>query len=175
MNNPTIELPARWIHCSRDYARQVIDGYARGDNPNSRAVTCFDAHANFDLQATAKMAECAFALWAGMDPARLNWSGFCDSGSDLIWRSKRWDIKATKIGGQYLIWPIAKNEIYPSKQFDCLALVKFAVPTFELAGWMSKGEFAQTHEVATEGHKLFPGTWYVHEDRLWDLTSLMMS
>jgi hypothetical protein len=175
MTNPTIDLPSNWINCCREYAEKVVVDYANGRNAKSRAVTCFDAHDNITLQATAKMCECAFAVWAGMDPARLNWSGFCDNGTDIIWRSKRWDIKATKIGGQYLIWPITKNEIYDSKQFDCLALVKFAVPTFELAGWISKGEFSATHEIATDGHKLFSGTWYVHQDRLWDLTSLMMS
>jgi hypothetical protein len=175
MTNPTIELSSNWISRCREYAEQIVADYANGRNANSRAVTCFDAHENITLQATAKMCECAFAVWAGMDPESLNWSRFCDNGTDIIWRARRWDIKATRINGQYLIWPIAKNGIYHSKQFDCLALVKFDPPLFELAGWMSKGEFLQTHEVAPEGHKLFPGTWYVHKDRLWDLTSLMAS
>lgn len=172
MFHPTIELPQVWIECSQEYARQTVARYASGENANSRAVTCFDAHSNVGLQATAKMAECAFALWAGIDPTRLNWSGFCDDGADIVWRGKRWDIKATSIFGRYLIWPIGKNEIFHDKDFDCLALVKFDVPAFTLAGWISKTEFWATHEVATEGHKLFPGTWHVHERRLRDLRSL---
>src|SRR5262245_36759666 len=129
VSNPMIELPNNWIDCSRQFAEQVVADYVSGRK--SRELSCYDADKNITLQATAKMCECAFAVWGGLKPATaIDWTRRTDNGTDIQWRGKRWDIKATGMGSHYLIWPIVKNSIYHTKQFDCLALVKFAVPTF---------------------------------------------
>ena len=171
--NPQVALPRDFIDKSMQWAQQVVDDYASGRNAKSRAVTCFDAHANVDLQAKARMAECAFALWCGCDPFyALRWERTCDDGSDLFWRGKRWDVKATKLSGRYLIWPIAKNHIYDSKRFDMLVLVKHQCPQFEIAGFVSKAEFRERKKVAPADHALFVGTWHLHESDLWPVELL---
>lgn len=169
-SNPTVVLPPELVERAERWAQQVVDDYAAGRNAASRAVTCFDAHSNVRLQAHAKMAECAFALFAGTDPKfSITWNRHCDGGSDFFWRGKRWDIKATSARGQYLIWPIAKNHIYASKHFDMLALVRGDVPRFEIAGFVSKEEFF-AHKQVSPGppqHPLFAGTWHMHVSNLW--------
>ena len=166
-SKPQVTLPDEWIKRSREWGARVVADYADGRNARSRAVSCFDAESNIELQAKAKMCECAFALWAGIDPSRCHWERHCDDGADSTWLGRRWDIKATRINGRFLIWPIAKNHIFESKRFDHLVLVKHDEPRFVIAGWVSKQEFSKNHKVAGEGHKLFPGTWYMHEDELW--------
>jgi hypothetical protein len=158
-----ITLPHELVSRSKTWAEQVVSDYANGRNAASRAVTCFDAHSNVELQAHAKMAECAFALWCGADPKyAIQWERFCDDGADFIFNGWRWDVKATKGNGKFLIWPIAKNEIFASKRFDMLVLVRGDVPNFEIVGCVTKGGFANRKQIATQGHKLFRGTWYMN-------------
>lgn len=169
-----ITLPAEFVDMSWGWARRLVEDYAAGRNANSRAVTCFDAHSNTELQARAKMSECAFALFAGADPKyAIHWGRESDGGNDLNWRGKLWDVKATSMRGRFLIWPIAKNHIFESKRFDCLVLVKNEPPLFVVAGWIPKKEFAERKRVATENHKLFPGTWHLDETELWGVDLLL--
>lgn len=165
--NPQVKLPPDWIERSREWGARVVTDYASGWNAKSRAVSCFDAERNIVLQSKAKMCECAFALWAGIDPQRLHWERYCDDGADVTWLGKRWDVKATGINSRFLIWPIAKNHIFESKRFDNLVLVKHDEPSFVISGWISKEEFRANHQVAGAGHKLFPGTWYMDQIQLW--------
>lgn len=172
MDSKRIALPPDLISRCWHYGEQVVADYANGLNANSRAVSCFDAESNVDLQALARMAECVFCINADISPDVLNWGRHCDSGSDVHVNGLRIDVKHTKYG-RYLIWPIAKNEIFSSKKFDALALV-VGTPfeNFEVAGWISKADFAGSKKVAAEGGKLFPGTWYMDRSDLRPIETL---
>jgi hypothetical protein len=170
VTRPFVTLPDALRARSQRWAEQVVADYAAGRKARSRALSCCDADSNVRLQAEARMCECAFSLWAGLDPdAALDWGRQCDRGFDLAWRGRRWDVKATRMTGRFLLWPVSKNHLYAAKNFDALVLVKHAVPRFEIAGWVSKAHFAAHHRVAGAGHKLFVGTRYVPEDELWDM------
>jgi len=163
-SNLRIRLPDAWIERSRAFAERLIQSYANGESEASRAVSCFDAERNAEMQANAKMSECAFALFAGLDPeTAVHWGARPDKGYDLIWHGKRWDVKATHAGGTRLIWPITKNGIFATKPIDALVLVKHKPPNFLVRGWIGKAEFYVRKEIAGEGHKLFPGTWFVDQ------------
>ena len=173
MASNLIALPPEIIARCWKYGEQVVTDYASGWNANSRAVTCFDAHANVELQALARMAECAFCLWAEQSLEKLKWDRWCDDGADIIIpEAGRIDVKHTRFG-RYLIWPIAKNQIFASKRFDVLVLV-VGTPfdDFRIVGWITKADFAQKHKVAKEGEKLFPGTWYLDRSELQPMEKL---
>jgi hypothetical protein len=160
-------LPDALISRCQRFGEETVRGYANGWNENSRAVSSHGAESNARLQAFARMGECGFCLWTGQDPeTALNWSGYCDAGYDLLWRRARFDVKTIAVSKVYLIWPIRKNGIYDSKNFDILALVKVAPPICIMAGWISKSDFAKQHETAGRGHRLDEGTWYLSEARL---------
>ncbi len=174
-SNPVIKLPEKWISLAQSWASQMVDDYAAGHNARSRAVSCFDAHSNKELQAHAKMAECSCALWFGLDPEiDIHWGRRPDPDYDIKWRDKTFDIKATRRNGKYLLWPITKNEIFHSKNFDAMILVRGDIPYFEIAGWISKSEFFKQKKIATKDHKLFFGTWYVEDSELFNLDLLEM-
>src|SRR5262249_26386152 len=81
---PTVTLPSDWIAASNQYGNTVVATYANGGNPASRKVSSHGAEANPQLQAHARMAECAFAIFLGLDPGRvLDWSPRSDGGWDL--------------------------------------------------------------------------------------------
>jgi len=161
-----IELPLEVQKRCRDYAGLIVRDYASGWNSRSRSVSSHDAESNIELQELARMAECAFCVWLGQSVEGLNWSRHCDSGYDTATEMGRADVKHTK-GGRYLIWPIRKNHLFETKQFDVLVLVVGGPDVFEVAGWIPKEGFWQRHEIASEGHKLFPGTWFMDRKNLW--------
>ena len=126
------------------------------------SVSCFGAESNLRLQAHAKMAECAFAYWAGLDVARaVSWGELPDGGGDVSWRGRIWDVKHTFDGGRFLLWSLAKNHLYDEKNFDALVLVRGHRPIFEITGWIPKRAFKRKRQVAGDGHLLKPGTWFV--------------
>ncbi len=161
-----ITLPPELVSKSWEYGKSVVAGYEAGHNANSRAVTCFDAHSNVELQALSRMAECAFCLWANISPERLDWSSHCDDGHDVLWGQERIDIKHTK-KGSCLIWPIGKNSIFENKKFDRLVLIT-GNPShgFEISGWVTKHQFKLNHRVAPAGHRLVHGTWFMDKSEL---------
>jgi hypothetical protein len=166
----TVMLSDDLIAHSRRFGAAVVASYEAGDNPASRDVSSHGAESNAELQAHGRMAEIAFCLYAGLDPlTALNWRLRCDPGFDVVAFGVRWDIKATR-RGHYLIWPINKRHIFASKRFDTLALVRGEAPRFTLAGFTNKPFFAGEHQVATLGHCLDPGTWYMHDSELWPFT-----
>lgn len=167
VSKPTVTLPNEWVARSKNYARQVIDGYSNGRNSNSLAVSSHGAERDIRLQEHARMAECATCFHFGLDPDRmLNWSVYCDPGWDVIAHGVRWDVKATPTGC-HLIWPINKRHIFESKRFDALILVRGREPTFTMVGFIIKPVFQHEHKIAPAGHVLDPGTWYMHENELW--------
>ena len=144
----------------------VVASYFAGLNVNSRSVSSHGADLDPELQAHAKMCECAFALWADLDPFKvLNWSNRPDVGYDIEYMA-RIDVKGIRLGRKYLIWPIKKNRLYDRKKFDVLVLVRGDGPQFEIVRWIGKDEFKQKHEVASPGHPLDNGTWFMHEKQL---------
>jgi hypothetical protein len=160
-----VTLPPDLACRSWRYGESVVAGYAAGHNANSRAVTCFDAHSNIELQAYARMAECAFCVWADISTEKLNWSGTCDDGADIS-APDRIDIKHTK-GGRRLIWPLGKNSIFSSKRFNRLVLVIGDIFNgFEISGWITKEDFGIKHHVAPVNHVLVHGTWFLDKSEL---------
>jgi hypothetical protein len=96
----------------------------------SLEVSSHGAQNNSILQAHAKGAECAFCLWAGIDPlTALNWAAKIDRGFDVFWSQRRIDIKHTA-NGRFLIWPINKREFLTEKPIDVLVTGAriFAIP-----------------------------------------------
>jgi hypothetical protein len=122
--------------------------HARRRNAASRAVSCFDAASNPELQALARMGECAICIYGGLSVETLNWDRCYDDGCDLVIGGKRVDVKHTR-SGRYLIWPNPKNSLYEVKKFDVLALVIGDEHRgFELAGCVTKDELRRLHHVA---------------------------
>jgi hypothetical protein len=119
-----------------------------------------------EVRAAAKMCEFAFALWTGVDFRTVKFGP--DDGTDVIAKDIRFDIKSCVSYYSLLIYPF--NKPYESKVFDRLALVKHAVPVFEIAGTITKDRFRKEHLTATEHNKpkLTLGTQYMHEKYLDD-------
>jgi hypothetical protein len=158
-----VTLPSDLIERSKCYGEQVVVGYRRGDNPNSFDVSSHGAEFNVALQSHARMAECAFCEWAGIDAnLALDWSRTTDDGWDVIYTGKRVDIKGTRAHGRYLIWPLNKRHIWNNKPFDYLALVRGDDPIFEVVGWVSKRRFEANFQTAGPDHVLDAGTWHMH-------------
>lgn len=169
-----IKLPSDLLERCAGHGEQMAADYAAGMSPNSRAVSSHGMEANGPALGVAKMAECAFALWAGMDPlAHVSWERRADGGCDLLIPPRcRVDVKNTKMDRRFLIWPINKRGFYQEKQFDVLVLVKDDIPSFLVRGWISKQDFFIQHDEAPEGHKLTPGTWFMDESDLMAMDAM---
>jgi hypothetical protein len=158
--------------CRRFGSGSVVD-YGNGDKNHSRVYATHGLDVDAEGQAVAKMAECAFCLWAGLNPIeQLDWKDRPDHGWDVDFCGTLVDVKQTKMTSRLLMWPYNKVSIFPSKQFDVLALVKAAPPLFELAGWTTKREFACRHHVAPSGGMIHAGNWYLDQDELRENDSL---
>jgi hypothetical protein len=169
-SNLIVTLPREWQDRSRLYGQQVVATYQSGGCRASLAVSSHGAEKDPALQAQAKMAECAFCIWGGLDPAVLKWNaGRCDRGYDLIWRGLRVDVKRTTKFGSYMIWPINKRFFFGAAEFDILLLARGANASWEINGWISKAIFAREHETAGPGHRLNAGPWCMHERNLWPM------
>jgi hypothetical protein len=161
-----VVVPEIWMRASEAFARQSVDGWRTGRK--SRALSMDGAELNVDLQTMGRIAECAVCLWAGLNPGKiLDWSDDFDCGSDLVLQGFRFDIKASRNGSQYLIWPISKNNLFDAKAFDALGFVRVDHAHCELVGWTDKEIFRIHHEIAPEHHKLKCGTWFMHQSRLY--------
>ena len=124
--------------------------------------------------AQSKAAEVAFALWLKLDPDQaVNWTLRPDAGNDLRKNHLRFDVKSCEMDKRYLIWPRLKVHKYDAAQFDLLVLVKHAVPVFLIHAYTSKAYFKQFKLVAGPHDILLPGTWFMHEEDLWDHRDLL--
>lgn len=168
MNRPVVIVPYMWMKQCWAYGQQTVDAYKAGLNEQSRALARNGIDTNIQVQTMGRVAEVAVCLWARLDPfAVLNWGNICDAGFDLVLAGFKFDIKASRNNAQYLIWPITKNHLFDAKQFDALALVRVNDARCELVGWIDKEIFRVHHDVAPDGHKLQPGTWFMHESGLY--------
>jgi hypothetical protein len=152
-----------------EYGELMVWGYATGRMTDRKVYAKADSDVR--LQALSKMAECAFAIFARKSPDDLDWFGEHKNGEghDLVVQKYLFDIKHTE-DGRKLIWPVTKNDEFWTKDFNCLALVIGRPPVFEIAGIISKRRFDREKQVAEEGDGsgLFPGTWFMHRDKLSD-------
>lgn len=146
---------------------------------NSAAVSSHGIERDPIKQAWAKMAECAFCYWGGVDVEELKWeTDRADPGSDIKWNYfYKIDVKHTFWPNGYLIWPVNKRSFFDSKDFDILVLVR-GKTDFELAGWCWKREFRETYyEIGGAWDDHFPkgltrGTW-VYTGRLTPMRDFM--
>ena len=167
-----IRLPDSIISRCREHGEHVVKDYASGLNARSRSVSSRGAESNPELQAIAKMAECAFAMWIGVSIELLNWGGYADPGWDVKLNRLRFDVKNTLMRNRLLIWPLNKSDFYDAKQFDVMVLVKQAVPEFLVHKWISKKDFKTGRLVAPDDGYLDPGTWYMDSEKLYDMVDL---
>jgi len=150
------------------FGQQVVEDYLAGRNPESRALAMNGVDKDVGMQTMGRVAECAVCLWAGLDPLQaLNWSRHCDVGYDVMLKGYRFDIKASRNGAQYLIWPLTKNTLFDAKPFDALGFVRVDDNTCDLVGWIDKPIFRKHHQTADENHKLLCGTWFMPCSRLY--------
>jgi hypothetical protein len=151
------------------FGAQMIHGYAVGRMTDRKVYG--EADRCERLQAMAKMAECAFAIFARRSPEDLDWFGDHKNGDghDLVVDRYFFDVKHTE-EGRKLIWPLTKNDEFWTKDFNCLALVVGSPPSFEIVGIVSKNRFFQQKEVAQrgDGSGLAAGTWFMRRQRLSD-------
>jgi len=164
--NPIVRLSPDLVTRCQCLGAYRVERYALGFNPGSRALSSHGAESDPELQGRSVMAECAVCRYLKINPERLNWTGASDCGFDFEFCGLRFDIKMTKRHSHYLIWPVNKRGIFDIEPFDALILVKQDFPDFEIAGWLTKNEFAALHREADERHVLATGTWYVHESAL---------
>ncbi len=172
-----ITLPQPIVDRCIRHADLIVRNYESLYHPSlkaSLAVSSHGAQLNVKLQAHAKMAECAFCIWADLpiDEA-LNWSGLPDDGADVAIDSWQVDVKATTARGRLLIWPVYKKQCYDRKHFNALVLVKGDVPDFRVQGFIEKDRFSQERITAAASDRLTPGTWFVDETTLYHPTWLL--
>jgi len=170
--NPKVTLPQEWMDKSMAYAELQVRRYENGECSTYRST--HGVESDVETLANAKRCECAFAIYLGLDPAQaVNWvqaKRGDDDDRDIEWVGKGGlrlvDVKSTRRGGQYLFWPIGKNDDFETKKFNTLVLVTHADNEFEIMGWLTKDEFRAMRQVAPAGHKLTKGTWHVHQKNI---------
>jgi hypothetical protein len=178
-SNPKVLLRPDLLAKCWQWAGQVIADYEAPPNASierSRGISYRGAERNRGLLARAKMAECAFCLWAGIDPLmHLGWDRHADSGYDVRWAGHSFDIKHSElIRPRYLLWPIRKNHLFEKKNFTALVLVGDIEPEMTLWGWVTKAEFQENCYTADENHKLDTGTWYMDQRDLRGMEELLV-
>lgn len=160
----------------RNYAQQVIDGYAKGDWPESRFYSTHNFEKNFEGWFYSKMAECAFAVWCGYSNPEdhVQWLAGPDNGGDVPWRGWVLDVKSTKFTSRHLLWPANKVRTYDKKIFDALVLMKHTHDDqWFPAGWATKRQFKEQHRVVSSDENMTEGNWVMHEDKLRPMSELI--
>jgi hypothetical protein len=153
-----------------EYGHQAVRDYEAGRADRSLAFSSHGAERNPKLQAESKMAECILARRLDLSVDPLFNSPFFSYDVETL--RLNLDVKQTSLHGRYLIWPVRKNDIFASKAFDHLALVKSDWNRGAPAGWIEKWEFHDLKVVAGPGHRLTEGTWHVDESVLHSFDSL---
>lgn len=153
-----------------EYGDRVVRDYAAGRADRSLDFSSHGAERNARLQAESKMAECILAHTLGLPIDPLFNSPFFSY--DVATARVTLDVKQTGLSGRYLIWPVRKNDIFASKAFDHLALVKTDWNRGHPVGWIEKWEFHELKVVAGDNHRLTKGTWHVDESVLHPFDSL---
>jgi len=170
MDSKLVKLPLEWVRRCSDFAERSVADYRAGRKNESLHFATHGMENDVDGQATSKMAECAFCLWADIDPGKgLDWSPRPDTGYDVIYRGSRVDVKQTKMTSRRLLWPFNKVDTLSRKHFDTFVLVKSDIPWFEVARWTSKMHFLSARHIAGAGDRIAAGNWYLDEDEMWPM------
>lgn len=173
-NQREIIMPPLIIEKARKWARRMISDYEKGLHAASLAVSSHGAQYDEDLLKESKLAECAMSVWAGLSPlTAVRWEPGPDDDYDVVVGNCRIDVKHTSPYGSRLIWPLRKNDFFHKKQFDVLVLVKGKGAAYRVVGWLPKQKFFGDKHVATAGHKLTKGTWYVDQGKLHKMDSFL--
>jgi len=177
----TVTLNKKWEEHIQRYAEAVVNAYADGVSPRSKACVVagrppiFD---NIEVQACGRRAEVAFCGWLGLDPHKyLKWEAVADSGYDLAVDPFYIDVKSSPLtNARYLIWPVSKTHFFNWLTSNILVLVRPTLKqySFGIVGWTTKEWFANNHETSTEGDstRLTPGTWFMRQENLWESAAL---
>lgn len=128
-----------------------------------------------EKQANGKLAEFAFAQWAGLDrdAVKLTFDN-ANSSFDVVVGDKLVEVRSCEGWKFCLIWPAKKASEFEKRVFTHMVLVKFKLPFFEMTGWVTKDRFRDEHIVAVDGvtwPTLTAGSLYMREDDLDDMDS----
>jgi len=148
------------------FGERRIEMYAR---EKERAAYSVDGgEKNLFIQQEGRKAECAACIYfnLGTPLEVLDWSDTPDGGTDLVFKGTRIDVKGTKPGGQYLLWPKGKNKAYRGKAFDVMVLALGLGQKWIMKGWITKTDFWERKLTAGPNHKLTVGTWHVEAGSL---------
>lgn len=159
------------------FAADLVTRRLMGDYPEAARAAIVEKGCDWSAAAMsrARRAECAFALRVGLDPLEvLNWSTeeSADPGFDLLVDRLRVDVKSTKFGGRFLLWPRARDGGGPycgPVRFQALGFVRGAGREWEIVGWISARAFLAGKRVADDRSGLLPGTWYLEARDLWPM------
>ena len=127
-----------------DHCNAAMQDFADKKHPQVLAVSTHGAESNLPLWVKSKFAECIFALEMNLDPiVAVRWKSGPDAGADVMVGQQRIDVKHCEMNYKLLCWPVGKNHIYDSKNFDVLALTKVDVYTCSgvTVGWVTKERF----------------------------------
>ena len=152
-----------------EFGKAIVHDYRTSSSLGRTALAMNGIEAHVGIQAHAKMCECVGALADAQTPTTaLDWSiGVADTGFDFVARNgRKIDVKGVDRGKRFLLWPKSKIGIYAGKQFDAFILVVGNAPIFEVVGWIAKHDFLVRRHIASQGHRLETGTWYLDRDEL---------
>lgn len=169
MDTNLVKLPPDLCKRCWGFGNAVVDRFNRGQKPESMYYATHGFDKNVGGWAQSKMAECAFALWATVNPDELNWSDEADrgrrGGGDLTVGRAKVQVKHTAMTSRLLMWPANKIGRFDKEEFHILVLVKGAEPEFLIKGWVGKEFFRRRHKVS-DGAKVTVGNWIMDEDDL---------
>jgi hypothetical protein len=131
-------------------------------------------------QSQGKIGEIATALYFMLDPlkvVKLTIGDGGDGGKDLrLNNGLRIDAKTT-LPPYRLIWSMAVNHLYLTKQFDVLVSVSIDGTDFSncwIEGWVTKQDFYDNKEVSDGvNSNLATGTWFMKKSVLSDMDVLL--
>ena len=158
-----VKLPSDLIEETIDWAKVA----ARDDRFKNK-YSSHGAENNHTVLFTSKLSEYAFAQWAGLDRDAVALDDF-DPDYDVIIGDHFIDVKSCVLEHSLLCWPATKVTKFVPANFTHLVLVKFDLPEFIIAGWITKERFRRERLVATDEDNKFGldiGTRYIHQDNL---------
>lgn len=168
-------LVSDWRERIVTFAHMVVASYATDNKPRSREIAeAMEAKhgapridRDWKVQALGRAGEVGYCLGYGLDPATaLDWSSFCDSGSDVRRDGRSWDVKTTGLRGRYLIWPVEKKHFFDTGCADMLVLALVGEGRVDLVGQVTRERFRQDRQTADDMHKLYTGTWFMDRSNL---------
>lgn len=172
----TVYVPTNWVDKCARYAKEAM----RSQPDVSRQYQIEPRACDFFF---SKMAEVALAIHLGDDPAfATQWIiGAADPGYDVMDKDGlKYDVKSTtNEKASRLIWPMSQNATYSKKDFDFLVFCIVDQNPFgrmghqvEIVGYETKRGFFERKQVSDGSDRLKPGTWYMRDVDLLDISGL---